>query len=348
MGWLGTQLGRLVAGVAGAPPLELIFVPSLPAAGIPGMDIAIEPDACYIELYLESMRLNRARKFATNFHPVFYSFVSLIREGEPRALLTAVSRPEGLMSISPDSIDKAIPLSKQLMGRTAFRGNPVSLELGLFSVKSGNLLSPIVNYVTRVSEVAGISCVGAIKPFVPLIIDGMDLIAGQSNDTSLEVGVDTDMNIRTSGVAAIIAKPKGTLDVTKLSLDQDHKLLFDGKPLESGYAVFSIRHSLQKNDFGEIPDLKERYAALQAAIRSNDKKNVQDALTAFRLATLASPDLIPSDARNLVDKAKKKVKDAMGGQASPESFELETLAEIGLYDTTPKYQLRRQAGRRSR
>jgi hypothetical protein len=65
-------------------------------------------------------------------------------------------------------------------------------------------------------------------------------------------------------------------------------------------------------------------------------KDAKDALTAFRLATIASPDLITSDAKELVNKVEKKLKDAFpaGGIADYEvkSREIEPLAAIGLYN----------------
>jgi hypothetical protein len=335
MGWLGNLLTRIAGGVAGAPPIELTFVPSIPAPGIPGIGEAIEPDSCYIELYLESLRLARARRFATHFHGVAYSFVTLPREGEERAQLAAVSKPAKLAELDESSLDRVITISKEMMGPTAFRGGPVSLEFGLFSVKSGNLLTPVLDYITRVSSTAGISYVGAIKPFLPLITEGMDLIAGQQQDTELEVGIDTDLTLAKSCVAAIIARPKGSIDHAQLSLDEDRRLLLDGKPLDSAYAAFSLRRTLEKSDYGEIPELKERYAAIQSAIKEGKMKAAWDALTAFRLSTVASPDLIPSDARKLVEKAKQKVKEAFppGGEAAFETkVRVGTLSEIGLYD----------------
>jgi hypothetical protein len=310
MGWLGDLLKKMSEVVAGAPPIDLTFVPSIPASGIPGIGEALTPDECYIELYLESLRLARARRFGTKFNGVAYSFVTLPREGEERAQLAAVSKPEKLAELDKGSLNRVITVSKQMMGPTAFRGGPVSLEFGLFSIKRGNLLTPVLDYITRVSSTAGISYVGAIKPFVPLITEGMDLIAGQKDDTALEVGVDTDLTLAKSCVAAIIDCPNGSIDPAKLSLGKDGRLRLDGKLLDCGYATFSLRRMLQKSDYGEIPELKERYAAIQSAIKGNKKKDAQDALTAFRLATIASPDLIPADARKLVDKVKQKVTQA--------------------------------------
>jgi hypothetical protein len=332
MGWLK----KFIWGVAGAPPLDLTFAPSIRAAnaGIPGLGKTIEPDQCYVELYLESLRLARARKFATHFHGVVYSFVTLSREGEEKAKLAAISRPEKLVELDAGSLDRVIIVSKQMMGPTPFRGGPVSLELGLFSVKSGNLLTPLLDYVTRVSSTAGISYVTAIKPFIPLITEGMDLIAGQQQDTALEVGIDTDLTLTRGCVAAIIDRPDKSIDKSKLSLDDDRKLLLDGGTLDCGYAVFSLRPTTEKSDYGEIPELKDRYAAIQSAIRTGNAKEAQDALASFRLATIASPDLISSDAAKLVEKARQKVKQAFppgGFAAVGGGVQVETLSDIGLY-----------------
>ena len=334
----GGWLKKLLEGIAGAPPIDLTFVPSIAAAErvIPEIGKPIQADSCYIELYLESLRLSRARKFATRFHGVAYSFVTLAREGDARAQLAAISKPAKLAELDRGSLDNVIVVSKQMMGPTAFRGGAVLLEFGLFSVKSGNLLTPVLDYVTRVSAAAGNSYVGAIKPFLPLITEGMDLIAGQRDDTALEVGVDTSLNMSTGCVSAVIDRPRGSIDVTQLSLDTDRKLLLNGKPLDAGYAVFSFRPTLEKADYGEIPELKERYAALQSAIRAGKVKDAQDALTAFRLATIASSDLIPSDANKLADKAAQKVKNAFPPDGTnvgaTRIVRMETLSEIGLYD----------------
>ena len=335
MGWLAGTLQRITKEVAGAPPINFTFVPSIAAPAMSGIGEPMEPDSCYIELYLESLRLAQARRFATRFHGVVYSFVSLPREGGPRAQFAAISKPEKLADLDNHSLDRVITVSRQMMGPAAFRGGPVSLEFGLFSVKSGNLLSPVLDYITKVSATAGNSYVGAIKPFVPLITEGMDLIAGQTQDAALEVGLDTDLDLTNSWVSAIIALPKGTLDPAKLSLDTDRTLLLDGKPLACGYAVFSLRRTLEKADYGEIPELKELYSAVIAAIKSAKEKDTRDALTAFRLAAIASPDLIPSDAQKLAEKVRRKVTAAFppGGTAAvgSEALQDERLSEIELY-----------------
>ena len=228
MGWLGGFLKR----VGGAAPEEMVFAPSVAAPALPGIGEPIVADECYVELFVESLRLTEARRFASRFNGVVYSFVTLAREGDVNAQLAAVSKPDKLTEIDDTSLDKVITVSKQMMAAVPWRGGALSLELGLFSVKAGNLLSPFLDYVTRVSSAAGISFVGAVKPFLPLITEGMDLIAGQRADTAVEVALDTDLALGKSAVLAIVAAPKGSVDVAKLSLDADRRLLLDGRPLD--------------------------------------------------------------------------------------------------------------------
>jgi hypothetical protein len=332
-------VNKVIDALKGQVAYDLTFVPSIQGkdAGINGLGEPVDADCCYLELYLESLRLEKARKFATTFNAVVYSFVSLSREGEARAQLAAVSKPEKLVALDKDSVGKVITISKQMMGATPFRGNPVSIELGLFSVKSGNLVSTILDYVTRISSTAGISYVGVVKPFLPLITEGMDLIAGQRQDTALEVGIETDLNVDHGCVLAIINRPKGLIDPKKLSLDYDHRLLLDGKILECGYAVFSLRPTKKKSDYGEIPQLRERYAEFISAINKGKQSEAKEALGAFRLAVIASADLIDSDQQGLIAKANQKFNTAFPSEIvvktiSRKALQSEKLSDIGLYE----------------
>jgi hypothetical protein len=123
------------------------------------------------------------------------------------------------VELDAKAINNVIVASKQLTAPTAYRGGPISLELGLFSVKTGNVVGSLLDYVSRVSSVAGISSLGAAAPFLPLITEGMDLLAGQARDTVLEVGLDTDFTPERGCIAAIIDCPKGTLQSDKLAVD---------------------------------------------------------------------------------------------------------------------------------
>lgn len=327
--------------ISGQPQLDLFYA-QLPAV-LPSDGKPLEPDACYLELYVESLRLEKARRFATTFHGMIYSFVTLAREGDNNAQLAAVSKPDKLAKLDADSIGKVITVSKQMMAPVAWRGGKFGIELGLFSIKAGNLISPLLDYVTRVSSTAGVSFVGVVKPFLPLITEGLDMIAGQTQDSNLEVGLDTDMELTQTATYAIIDAPKDSIK-GKLTLDPgDRKLLLNGQPVKLGYCVFSVRRQEQKIDYGEIPVLKEKYTALQTAIRAGKQKEAEEALTAFRLEVIASQDLITKDAAQLIERAQQKVKAAFAGggvsarrKTDEEEEPLEPLSAIGLYQGPPR------------
>ncbi|HEX8126431.1 MAG TPA: hypothetical protein VF548_12695 [Allosphingosinicella sp.] len=331
------MLSRIWKKIKGQDAVDQFFTRLPDSFPEDGQDLV--PDDCYVELYVESLRLEKARRFAASFHGVVYSFVSLVREADRNAEIAAISKPEKLANLDKDSLGNVISVHKQMMGAAAWRGGNLGLEIGLFSVKSGNLLTPVLDFVTRVSTTAGVSFVGAVKPFLPLITEGIDLIAGQKDETNLEVGLDTDLGLTKTGTYAVIDAPKNSIDVAKLSLDpRDGKLLLAGQPLQKAYCVFSIRRQDQKVDYGQIPVLKEKTEALFAAIRKGVKKDAEDALTALKLEVIVSQDLITRDGNLLIQKAKDRVKAAFGGggvsaakvkQIAPEEEALEALQLYG-------------------
>jgi hypothetical protein len=332
MGWLGDLWKK----IEGQESVDMMFVRDVGGARAqPDLFVA---DESYVELYIDSLRLRNVRRFATRFDGVAYSFVTLAFDGTAKTMVPAVSKPDKLAQLDPGGLSNVITVDKQMMGALPWRGGQLLLELGLFSVKGGNLLTPVLDYVTEISNAAGVSFVGKIAPFAPLISKGIDLLAGQTNDVALEIGLDTAIDLKAPGTHAIIAVAKNTtIDPARLSIDpDDRKLLLDGAPLAQAYCVFSVRKTAAKADFGEIPELKEKYADLMTAIKSGEAEKMKAALTAFRLAVIASPDLTTGDGGRLIAKATAKVSAALaGGGVSAAIVDGgvgdETLAAIGLY-----------------
>src|SRR4051812_29103462 len=115
MGWLGNLWQR----IRGSAPSDMIFT----AINAPtGAGQPLEADKCYVELFVESLRLTEARKFATRFNGMVYSFVTLAREGEANAQFAAISKPDKLAELDSSSLDKVITISKQMMGPVPWRG----------------------------------------------------------------------------------------------------------------------------------------------------------------------------------------------------------------------------------
>lgn len=302
MGWFKELLGT----VAGSAPNDLTFVSHIQKPGAVAQPIVA--DDVYIELFVDSLRIDKARSFATRFHGIVYCFGSLARLAEEDASFASVTKPDKLAELDKDSVGKVMTITKRMMGPLPWRGGNFELQLGLFSVKSGNVLTPLLNFVTKVSDAAGISFVSVARPFLPLISEGMDLIAGQTADTKLVVGVDISMQPQETVTCAVIARKKEEIDTSALAIDPaDGKLLLGGAPLDAAYCVFSLRATERKSDWGEIPELKESYAALRKVLNGGKADEAEEAFLVFKRKLLTSPDLIGKDADQLVAKARALV-----------------------------------------
>ncbi len=310
MSWFKDLLGK----IAGEGPKDFVFVPTLANPAAPAAPIV--PDETYVELFIDSLRIDKARAFASRFHGVVYTFASLANLAQDSAAFSSVTKPDKLADLDKNSVERVLTVSRKMMGPVPWRGGSLELQLGLFSVKSGNVLTPILDFVTRVSDAAGIAVVGAAKPLLPLIGQGMDLIAGQTEDTQLLVGLDTALPLDRTVTCAIIARAKQKVDVAALSIDPaDGKLMIGGVPLEAGYCVFSIRATDRKPDFGEIPELKDSYAEFRRAVIAGKEQDAHEASGTFCRRVLTSPDLIPKDASRLAAMVRQMLADAFGGPA---------------------------------
>jgi len=164
------------------------------------------------------------------------------------------------------------------------------------------------------------------------------MIAGQTADTAIELAVDADLSLNQSGFFAVVAKPKGQINPTHVTIQKtDRKLLLDGAPLDAAFCVFSIRVNDRNADWGSIPALEQAYSEFTNAILSNKRKEAQEALAGFNRQLVISPDLIAADKDRLKKKAEADLKAAFpgGGQSSRTSlarFENRILSDLNLYD----------------
>jgi len=162
----------------------------------------------------------------------------------------------------------------------------------------------LIDYITEISDKAGISVVTKFDPFLPLVTKGLDLIAGRNRETEIELALSTDMLLTKSCFCALVARPKDEIVDASLTIDaNDRRLLCNGEPLQAAYCVFSIRSSDKNPEWGSIPALREAYADFNRAIVSSGQRHQgQEALAAFNRQVLVSADLISTDKEILKSK----------------------------------------------
>lgn len=342
MGWIK----KIITTVAGKAPDDWTFVQGIPMADSQIAGRPIQPDECYIELYVDSLKLARKRRFATTFNGVVYAFGSTAVEGAPASKFSAVTQPQELAKLGETDLNNVITFAKRMFKVVPWRGDPLDLELGLFSVKTGNVAADLADYVVRLSNTIAPGIASTYAPVLPLVTEGLNMLAGQTDDVALELAVDTSLQLTQGQHYALIRKTRDSLNTDKLTVTADGLLLDDGTKLDASYCIFSIRPRPDNPDWGGIESLRTSYGELTQTIAAGKQKDAEDALAAFRRAVVVCPDLITADKKRVIRKAQDVMEMAFaGGQvaaaadaamldtpAGPKPISELSFADLDLYD----------------
>jgi hypothetical protein len=311
MGWIK----NFIDTIKGKQPTDWTFIEGIPVAGSPIEGQPIEQDRCYVELYVDSLKLGRVRKFATTFNGVVYAFAHTARQGDVPSKLSAVTQPQEIMNVGEADLNNVITFSKRMFKVIPWRGDPLDLELGLFSVKTGNIASDIADYVVRLSNTIAPGITSTFDPLLPLVTEGLDMMAGQTDEVELELAVDTSLQLSVGKHYALIRKPRQEIDKAKLSVADGGRLLHDGRDIDASFCVFSIRPRRDNPEWGNIEDLRKRFDELKAAILAGKQSDAEDAMAAFRRAVIVCPDLIMEDKKKVIRLATDQMELAFAGGA---------------------------------
>ncbi len=336
MGWIK----NLVETIKGKQAIDWTFVEGISVAGSPIEGKPIEPDKCYVELYVDSLKLGRTRKFATTFNGVVYAFAHTARQGDVASKLSAVTQPQEIMNVGATDLNNVITFSKRMFKVIPWRGDPLDLELGLFSVKTGNIASEIADYVVRLSNTIAPGITSTFDPLLPLVTEGLDMMAGQTEQVELELAVDTSLQLQAGKHYALIRLPRNEIDPSKLSVAAGGRILHDGRDIDASYCLFSIRPRRDNPEWGTIEDLRKLFDQLKTAILGGKHSDAEDAMAAFRRAVVICPDLITEDKKKVIAMAAEQMELAFAGGAisarrgDEKPLENMSLADLPLYAST--------------
>jgi len=252
------------------------------------------------------MRLPNTRDHVVErLYAVVHGFVTLPSFGGSLIKLAAATMPTDLAGISPDDLGKVISLNKLIAGPTPYIGGEFDLQIGLFSVVQENLAATFLTTVTDLSGVIGTGFAAAAAPYVGVLQTAMKMLSGASGHVRLEVGLDETYTNLSTGTFALVAADSKQHKPADFTFDTATKQLnYQGRAyVDAPYVIFAIEASKERADWGTIPEIATAYKALQDKIKDPhaDTAVRNEALAAFRVATLLSPDLISDDAARLVD-----------------------------------------------
>lgn len=288
--------------------------------GVVDAQVDLVRDRDYVTIELRSSRIVNVRKWTGKFYGSAHARVSYLHDSAGQVELQQVIVPK-LGELDALNVDRFIVVDKPIVGPVPYKGR-LSMELGLFSVKGGDLAGPYLDLLNSLATVSGVAFLAAAKPFVEPLQKGADLLFGNSDQSTLEVGVDKTWNDMRTGTWVVIRGPKSQVDVSQLRVDPNDGKITDahGRPYKDyPYMVFRIGMSRQRDDWMLIPELKTAWDDVRKAVQSGQSNEAEARLKSFILLARMSADLVPEDAKRLADKAR-----ATMGQIQP----MEAIASI--------------------
>ena len=295
---------------------ETWTVESLDANQVPDK-IAHEPIAAeqtYIRIFLRSMRIVNVRNGLSKFYGTVHSYTAVPHLSGTKAEFNVLTTPSKLKDIDAKSVDRVISLNQPLLGPIPYRGGDVEIEVGLFSIKSADLAGPYLSVLEKMSNVAGVSYFSLALPFVEPLKEGVNLLVGAQQDSTLEIGLAQTFSKPETGYFVVIGAPKGTFKVSDLVVQKDYQLADQkGKALvDYPYMVICVEASARREDWYLIPELAAAYKDLQAQVKTGKLDRVEESFSVFRRMTLTSPDLLDNDADKIVSQIETRIKNALG------------------------------------
>jgi hypothetical protein len=251
----------------------------------------------------------------------------LSRTGE-QAEFVVVSTPQKLQGVDPKNLDRVIVSNVPLMIEIAYRGDALTMELGLFSVPEADLLSPFLEVLQELSSVAGVSFLGSQTAILQPLRKGLDLLLGTASGPQLEIGLYQTWDRPKTGHYAVVR----TSTTGPYTLTDDFRLQLSGAPAQESYLVFSIEASSSRHSWARIPEIQHAYRDVVGDVQ-RDPEAVRTSLEMFRRVAVLSPDLLAADGERLFALVEAEVRRAMPttGTSATKTTALPSLAEIPLF-----------------
>jgi hypothetical protein len=273
----------------------------------------IPPNKVYVDVFLRSMRVRDVRQGLKRFAGAVHSFIELPQLSSGTASFHTFTVPSELKAVDPEHLDRVVISSQRLLGPVPYRGGDISIDLGLFSVETKDLVDDYLSILTDLANAAGVGYVNAALPFVKPIENGIQRLVGDGGPASLEIGLSEDLDAPREGSYLVMRGPMQQLQQIQLVHDSQFKVArADGQPLDYPYMTYEIKTNAIRDDWFMIDDLRAAHATLQEVVRKGATPgSAREQFAVFKAAALTSPDLLYADAQRIVEEAEKELENAL-------------------------------------
>ncbi len=272
----------------------------------------VEPNKGYVHIFLKSMRLVNVRKGLSKFYPAVHSHITIQHKSGSLAEFNTVTTPKHLGELDEKNLDRVIDFNKRLLGPIPYRGGDLKMDVGLFSIKSADLAKPFLDLLSQISEMAGVSYISAVIPYIEPLKLGINFLTSGSDESVLEIGLSKVFNPLETGYYVVMRAPKNEIDAGNLMLSEhDFKLITrDGFAVQDyPYLVLEITMTEKRDDWYMIPEIAKAYQELQLSIQQGNEENIRLNHHIVKKVIITSRDLIPADAKAIINAIETEMQD---------------------------------------
>jgi hypothetical protein len=296
--------------------------------------VVVNPHQAYVTVRMRSMAIPATRHGWNRFHAALYTEVSLTLKDGSSATIQSVLSPNFLHDLDPKRLQNVLQIDKTIFGPVPYIGTRIGFESGVFAVKHADLAAPFLGALTELATVAGVGLISAAKPFIEPIKNGIELLTGTHDATSLEIAMSRELRPPETGWYGLIRRPASNVTPSDYSVRASNfELLLKQQPMSgTPYLVFSIEAETERPDWAQIPELKAAYAEFAKAANDNKQNDAKAAVDLFARRAHFAPELLTVHADDLAAAIQAELKKLFPGgttasKASPggQSDDLSTL-----------------------
>jgi hypothetical protein len=303
---------------------------------------SIKNDEAYFVVRVKEMYLTTTRKLWRRYYPMLHGYVDYAGQETH-----AVAGPDQLKQIAESNLDRVINLNYRLTGPVAYKGDDVSILIGLYSVPGEEMAKALIDTVGTIASLGGVA-LGQSVQIANAVKSGVENILGL-DEAKLQLGIrDTfyQNNPLESSYFVGINAAETAVAFDRLWLREGRLVQgldpIVGLPYEDhDYMVLEIERRTSRDDWPSLPGIAEYEEKFAAVMRDTGlsvpekRQRLGTLWPQFTEALNTSPFLIRSDREQIAASVAGDLKARLDAMESNNPFETRSWGDDAIVTRTP-------------
>ena len=251
----------------------------------------------YIKITIKGRNLEKSRPWVTRYPAVHFRAhnKNIVTQTGDELDFNTFLAPDFLSDAGAhkQNMERVLQSEQTALGPIAYKSG-LQLEFGLFGTTSSDHLGTALGIFQELSQHASSAFVSQALPFSGILNRSIDIAMGSGNDMKLDVGFKGNVSsLPGPGVYAVVWKGKRQLNHELIHVNSNTSLVHkSGTPFRAApYIVFEVERKTWRDDWEQIPELREPWENVRAAGRANHFGDFEAAVGVFKRACILSRDL---------------------------------------------------------